>query len=207
MEYSDTIKDILRYIKRECRAYKVRVVLTKGKKVVADGDKCQGYFSDTQRVIKVAGGCPVEEWFPVLLHEYRHFTQWRDHFLGRRTRRAKLWQDTIDHPFYFGFNTRPTKRGLYAIIRLEQDAERFSISVMRRLKIFSKQLIDEMAREASLYLFSHHFIWEKNRWFKSGQGISSWLKDEALWAEAPTSLRGDFTKVPRRLRFLIRDKF
>jgi hypothetical protein len=66
----------------------------------APGETCSGYFEDTDPehpIFAVACGRPLEKWFPIFVHEYCHFEQWRDRREWWNTFKFEDGLEYLDH--------------------------------------------------------------------------------------------------------------
>ena len=63
-----------------CAKHGITLTLSATKKVVQPGESedlgCSGFFIGTEKMFSVAMEKPVEEWLPVILHEFGHMEQW-----------------------------------------------------------------------------------------------------------------------------------
>lgn len=189
------------------RAHGVRLRVYKSPVIRADGDECSGYFCPVRRVVAVSGRRSEAEFLTILFHEYIHFCQWRDHLLGRRTRRARAWRNSsnADALGAKGLTHDERYASYRALLELERQAE---VGAMRWLEHggYGTPLERERLRKAAaLYLYSHRLMFEKRRWFKEGKGdLFDWLDNPQIWALTPTKLRGvDFNRIPRKLKKLL----
>ena len=78
----DEIADFILLAQTALEAAGVKIVMPASDLIEFEpGEKCSGYFSDEdpdEPVFAVATGRPVSKWFPVFVHEFCHFEQWRD---------------------------------------------------------------------------------------------------------------------------------
>jgi hypothetical protein len=61
-----------------CAEHGITMTLSAAEKVKQPGEDlgCSGFFLATEKLFSVGMGKPVEEWFPVMLHEFGHLEQW-----------------------------------------------------------------------------------------------------------------------------------
>lgn len=65
----------------ECLKHQVEARVSEGDHVLDSGRKYNGFFEETwgdppRPVLAWHTGRPVEQWFPILVHEYNHMRQW-----------------------------------------------------------------------------------------------------------------------------------
>lgn len=68
-------------VTNECLKHHVETMVSDGDHVLDDGVKCNGFFDEKwgkppQPVLAWHTGRPLEQWLPILIHEYNHMQQW-----------------------------------------------------------------------------------------------------------------------------------
>jgi len=127
---------------------------------------------DRRRIIRVARGHP--HWLGTLLHEYAHFRQWVEqpaHVYNADNAAACIVHDYLHR----GKTVAPAvlRKAFARVMAFERDAE------MRAMKIAkAKGLpidVEEYARHANLYIYSHHLMRDTGRWREvNGNPYRSW---------------------------------
>lgn len=139
---------------------------------LSDGMMCNGYFDDGDPpVFACALNKPIEQWFPIYVHEYGHFTQWRD--------QAPVWDGvTIDGIYYDDFLDRWLGKGenfkqstidqfIDACIAVESDCDR---RVMQLIVEHSLPLdLAEYAQTANAYAHFYNYIKLHRKWYRPGK--------------------------------------
>ncbi len=96
------VQHFLKTVRSQCKKCNVRFTLSSGYEVNADGERCQGYFTEPWHSrgqhgeLRVAiGGRRTSDWLYTLAHEYAHFLQWmRDDPIYREKDYLTLEQQT-----------------------------------------------------------------------------------------------------------------
>ncbi len=153
-------------IMEEVVASGIKFEITKGR-YVSCGSLCSGYFEVDEKnegILKVAGG--RKGWFSVLVHEYCHFTQWRDN--------CKPWRDLKNSSDFedwcSGKQDFPEKvidRHFKAVRNMELDCERRSIRLIKKYDLPID--IKSYVKAANAYIYFHAYIRKYRTWYK---GIS-----------------------------------
>jgi len=74
---TDNDKRFIGYAIAECAKEGVQVTFLPKIKIKNDNFSCAGYFNDGEKKLFVATKMPFKNFFPVFLHEFSHFIQWR----------------------------------------------------------------------------------------------------------------------------------
>lgn len=72
----DNTDRFLKHVFELCEIAKVKLELPESEVVEIGSTFCAGYFDEESLV--VATGCPIQEWLPVLVHEYSHLMQYTE---------------------------------------------------------------------------------------------------------------------------------
>lgn len=132
---------------------------------------CNGYFDDSKPKYAVAVGKSEELWLPICVHEYAHFTQWRD--------KAPEWTNTtIDGIYYDDFldlwipgkveyTEDQVNRFVDAGIAVEADCERRTIKLIREYDL----PIDPItyAQMSNAYIHFYNYIRLYRKWYEAGK--------------------------------------
>jgi hypothetical protein len=119
----------------------------------------------------VAQGNP--HWLETLLHEYAHFRQWVEqasHVYYADNAAASVVHDYLHR----GKAVAPAvlRRAFSRVMRFERDAE---MRAMRIAKAKGLPIdIQECARHANLYIYSHHLMRDTGRWRSGRNPYRSW---------------------------------
>jgi hypothetical protein len=183
-------------IKTRARENNIKVILSPWKYVIDEFEgkrfKCRGYFSDTEKVIKVATNRKMTDWIPTLIHESCH-----------------LDQKIEDREFYDKLSVGYDKfNGWYAgdrevdesivrnwamdIIALELDCERRTVQKIKDYNLGFN--IPNYIRTANSYLFHYLFSADNPDYLEK---YSSDVKN--LSDHSSSKFKSDYSKIPRRL--------
>jgi hypothetical protein len=157
-----------------------------------NGMMCNGYFVDSPfSRFAVGAGKDEDLWFPIFIHEYCHFTQWRD----KIPEWSKLWKDGI---YYDDFLDRWTGGEKFsdeiiddfidAGIAIESDCECRVVELLKQnvLGIDPK----EYAQRANAYVHFYNYIRLNQKWYKPGKEPYN-IKD--VWSQFNTEIDYDFS--------------
>ena len=70
--------DFLQHVKRECRRYKINLVLTEDECFHSNGQSYGGYFTHVARELGVTHLNSEHLFISILVHEFSHMEQWID---------------------------------------------------------------------------------------------------------------------------------
>jgi hypothetical protein len=195
------VKSFIEFARSETKEYGVKFYLTKYKRVIADGVKVSGYWDDENKVLAVATGCPTKKWFPIFVHEFAHFTQWRDKRkvytkLCDKKFKEKYGDDPEDIFFKWlngkDYPTSLVKKAVGIIRDMELDCERLTLDFIKEFDLPIDQLWQCQA--ASAYIHFYNVIVDTRKWYKKSPFF-----DKKLLAMMPRTLRGDYKKTPKKI--------
>jgi hypothetical protein len=149
------------FVKKHLAEYGMKLIIGRGNKVNVGGYRCEGYFDDSKKIIKIAGNSL--NFLETLVHEYCHFLQYIN--------KSKIYQKSnnasyIVDDWFRGqeYSPEKIKRAFFLVRAMERDCEKRAVKVIKKfnLKIDSKLY----AKRAHCYIYSH-FMMEKTRKFYS----------------------------------------
>ena len=139
----------------------MRLVIGRGKLLNCGGYRCEGYFNEGEKVIKIAK--LAANFLETLVHEYSHFLQYINKSkIYHKSDKAILMVDA----WFAGkeFSSEDIKRSFFIIRAMERDCEK---RALRMIKKFNLQIDTKLyAKRAHCYIYSH-FLMEKKRKFYS----------------------------------------
>lgn len=194
------------FVKQECDTYNVKFKAVNAKSI----DRCSGHFLDypipnkyvAELVICVKK--PVNEWLPILVHEYCHLTQWKNDI--------KVWRDLsypngvdscselwhwIDHPHA---KVDKIEEHIRNVRVMELNCERRSVSLITKMGLDID--LDMYKRKAFSYVHMYNVIVTSRKWPRRGHMPYS---KEEIWSKCPASLNGSFTKAPKYYEDLVNE--
>ena len=165
---------------------------------------CSGYFHvDTKDagipVLAFATGGRWQDTFPILVHEFAHLTQWRDH--------SDVWTnlfdaegveaaDRIDRWLGGQDYTADQVRQMFQAARaVEMDAEKRVLALVKEHGLPIEPV--EYAQRANAYVLYYHHVEATRRWRSETQAPP--YRDPKVWPCAPTAL-GDPEQLPHGLK-------
>jgi len=148
-------------VKNHLAEYGMRLIISRGKLVNVGGYRAVGYFSEFEKVIKIAKNS--SEFLSTLVHEYCHFLQFINQ--AKVYKKSDLAGYIIDE-WFRGKEYAPEKlkRAFFLVRAMERDCEKRAIKIIEK---FNLQIDSKMyAKKAHCYIYSH-FMMEKTRKFYS----------------------------------------
>ena len=156
------IQAFIKHVKTECKKAKIKVELRNVRYLMlGQGMKCSGYFDEANRKLVVAMNNPVS--VQVLVHEFGHFTQWRE--------RTQIWKDAewamMHIEEWLGGKTKRNIEKWISLSRdLELDNEKRSVKLIKdfKLPINTKKY----TRSANAYVLFYNWMLTSRKWCKPG---------------------------------------
>jgi len=160
--------------------------------LIGSGLMCNGYFDDDPELIFACGiGKPIEQWMPIYVHEYGHFTQWRD--------KIPEWAGvTIDGLHYDDFIEKWLEQGknfpqykvnrfIDASIVIEADCERRAIELIKKYNLPIDPLV--YAQTANSYVHFYNYIKCNRVWYTPGKEP---YKIKEVYSQFNTTMDSEF---------------
>lgn len=158
--------EFIEYVKHELFTANKSILLSGDTGVVFEGEDTlvNGYWDDSKGVLAVAMGKSRDEWFPVLVHEFCHFLQFREKWETPEN------EDLRNH-FWFCLepNRKRTKKvrlGKEATQLLEWDCERRSLELINKFNLDLDP--KKYARNANSYIYFYEVVWRYRKWYEIG---------------------------------------
>lgn len=151
----------VRYVKNHLAEYGIKLVIGQGRMVNVGGYRAVGYFSESEKVIKIAR--KSTDFMCTLVHEYCHFLQYINN--SKIYKKSDIAGYIIDE-WFRGKEYAPEKikRAFFLVRAMERDCEKRAIKIIKK---FNLQIDSKMyAKKAHCYIYSH-FMMEKTRKFYS----------------------------------------
>jgi len=131
--------------------------------------KCNGYFyaeKDETPVFAFATGKSVKKWFPIFVHEFCHFKQWREC--------APVWDalDEDDELWEWVESKKELKpRRITQLVNatknLEHDCERRTLAMIREHDLPID--CERYAKSAAAYVLFYDYLKKHRKWYKMGK--------------------------------------
>ena len=149
------------HVKNHLAQYGMKLILGRGKLVNVGGYRCEGFFDESRKIIKIAKNC--NNFLETLVHEYCHFLQCINK--SKIYKKSDLAGYIVDD-WFRGQNYSPEKikRAFFLVRAMERDCEKRAVKVIKKFNLkIDKKLY---AKRAHCYIYSH-FMMEKTRKFCS----------------------------------------
>jgi len=199
---NSSTRKFINYVKAECKKHGVKVKISNRKYLIIPEEnnvRVNGYFCSDSKVLRVASNKPFKKWFPIFVHEFCHFLQWKEN--------CKIWRDSFsdgnlgyldasDAVFKWIDGERMSSKKIDKCIVLarnvELDCER---RVCKLIKEFNLPLnLDEYAQQANTYVYLYNWLKYSRRWYKTGNAP---YENPKIWKSMPKTLKGSHNKIPK----------
>ena len=149
----------VRHVKNHLAQYGMRLVIGRGRSLNCGGYRCEGYFNDKEKIIKIAKF--ATNFLETLVHEYSHFLQYINNSqIYKKSDKAILMVDE----WFAGkdFPQDKLRRSFFIIRAMERDCEKRAVKLIKK---FNLQIDEKLyTKRAHCYIYSH-FLMEKTRKF------------------------------------------
>jgi hypothetical protein len=163
-----------------------------------------GYFDGEGKELEIAIKRPQKEWVPIFIHEYSHYTQWKDD--------CKVWRDidkvyeTVNLWSWLSGDDEYTdaqlERCKIATQRLEQDCDKRAVALIEQYNLpISK---DHYIQSSNAYILFYNICIEQRKWYKKSP-----YSDPRINGGMPKKFisEKDFGKVPAKFNKLVVKEF
>jgi hypothetical protein len=184
--YKANVKQFVDFVRSECKANGVKLMLRKRTYVVVSRNlKCSGYFDGINKELVVA--INQRGWLGVLVHEFAHMTQWLDN--------CKAWKDSMNHPddvddWLNGKELKNIKRTIAVSRNLELDNEKRSVKLIKQWNLPID--IKDYTQKANAYIQFYNWLYFTRRWCSPD---NSPYKNPKVYKEMPTVFRMNYRKM------------
>ena len=154
-----TSDQFTQYVKEKTSEHGVKVIFRNSKRVVVDGCKVTGWYSDDDKELVVAR--KYEDWLWILAHEFCHFNQWCEQAPVSFGDFNTFWEwlEGKDFPYH------KVLESYRAVTDLEYDAESRTITLIKNLELPINIL--EYTKACNSYLFYYNVVLKHRKWFDS----------------------------------------
>lgn len=172
--------------------------------IKTDGGACSGFFDAQGKSLEVATKRFKSVWFPVFVHEYCHFRQWRDN--------CKIWRDSdkmgdeinlwewLDHDKEYSAKELQSVKKITQ--KLEQDCDKRAVEQIKEHHLPID--IDSYIRGSNAYVLFYNICVEDRKWYKYPPYANRSVKEMMPRKFISES---EYGKTPVEYRKLVRDKF
>ena len=152
-----TKNQFISHVKNHLAEYGMKLVIGRGKFVNTGTGRCEGYFNESEKIIRIAGN--NQYFLQTLVHEYAHFLQYINSIkIYKKSDKAGL----IVENWFLGknYDKKTLKRAFLIVRSMERDCEKRAVKLIDEfnLQIDKKLYI----KRAHCYIYSH-FMMEKTR--------------------------------------------
>jgi len=191
---SKNTDNFIQFVKEECRAANVKLVLSKSKTVFADGVKTNGYFHHNDKkqsiVLKCATSKAFKHWFPVFVHEYCHFQQYMDNcpaWVECDKEESDIVFEWIDGKEY---DIRVVKTSIKRTVNIELDCEK---RVVKTIKKFNLPIdIPTYIKQANSYVMFYNYCLLSRKWYQIAP-----YRVPAVYNNFRKDFRGNYKTLPK----------
>jgi hypothetical protein len=146
----------------ECAEKGISVILQNTDGVDLCGTTCSGYFDPENKKLVTSMATGIDEWFPILLHEYSHMQQWLDDPV-KFDELNKF--DTVLSKWVAGtleLGAEDIKKYFADAMYLEGDCEKRTVELIKRRSIGIN--IEEYSQKAMAYVNMYHVLPNVRKW-------------------------------------------
>lgn len=152
-----TYHQFVRHVRKHLAQYGMKLIIGRGKFINSGKSRCEGYFHEEEKVIKIAG--KNQYFLQTLVHEYGHFLQ----YINKVQVYVKSDKAGVIVENWFNgknYNKKILKRAFLLVRAMERDCEKRALKIIDDFDLkIDKKLY---AKRANCYIYTH-FLMEKTR--------------------------------------------
>jgi len=192
--------NFINYAKAECKKHEVKAEISNRKYLLISEEnyiRVNGYFCSNNKVLRVASNRPFKKWFPIFVHEFCHFLQWKEN--------CKIWRnsylgniDASGEVFKWVDGKRMTCKKINRCITLARDVELdCERRVCKIIKEFNLPIdLNKYAQQANAYVYLYNWLRYSRKWYKTGNAP---YENPKIWKSMPKTLKGSHNKIPKHI--------
>lgn len=183
----------LKHVKRECRRYRITLILSNESTFKYGEQSYGGYFDHYTKELGVTHGNNEYSMIPLLVHEFSHMEQWIDNDPSYTAHiRGGYESSTIMDNWLDGkeYEYSTIKKAIGQLRDCELNCERRAILNIRKYGLDID--VDDYCQTANAYILFYNYIMRKRRW--EYQEPVTMIPE--IISEMPTDLYSlDYTKM------------
>lgn len=190
-------KELIKYVKQECKKHNIKCVLKNTKNVRPDGDsRCSGYFDGESLVVAMKRPDAIQ----ILVHEYGHLTQWADQCdlwiqCEKNESHDKLWR------WLGGEEIKNIHKAIELCRDLELDNEKRSVKIIKKFNLDIN--IDLYIKKANAYIQFYNYLMVSRKWCNPN---NSPYKNERLLEAMPSKFTMNYKKLSKKLLEIFKEE-
>jgi hypothetical protein len=191
-------KIFLGFAVSEAAKHKVNLVFLAKKYILSDNVYCSGFFEEDKKRIVVAIRYPQKKWFPVFIHEFCHFQQWKDNtptYL-RLSQHEDINTAVWDYVDGKKIAKSVIEKSVRAYQKMELDCEKRVVEFAREFKLSID--IDKYIQQANSYLLFYEIARRTGRWYD----VAPFDIPEIVQV-IPAEFLNDYSDVPKKIEGLM----
>jgi hypothetical protein len=163
-----------------------------------------GYFDGDSKSLEVAIKRPQKQWVSIFVHEYSHYTQWKEQCkiwveCDKMWDEVNLWEWLDEEVDYTKSQLRRMK---ISTQKLEQDCDKRAVKLIDQYNLPIDK--EEYIQASNAYILFYNIVVEKRKWYSSSP-----YSDKRIHQMMPTEFipRKEYEKVPPKFKKLIVNEF
>lgn len=145
---------------------KIKVIFEPKRYVIADSEKCSGYFNEGSKELVVATKIASVNWLATFIHEFNHFNQWheKDPLYMKVSNNVYLDGDMWDWLDGEKIPKERVRRSIKAYQKLELDCEKRTVQMLKKYNLSID--IENYIIGANIYILFYNIVLKVGKWYK-----------------------------------------
>lgn len=160
------VQNFITHVKSHLKDFGISLSLEPAKFILVNNIPVSGYFCENESSLKVATDKPLDEWLPILVHEYGHFLQFIEQ--APEYRQIKNGDENYLNSFDLWLNHQielsdSKKVEIFTcIFSLERDCELRALKLIQEYNLPINMV--EYTQKANSYLDSYNQVFHNRLW-------------------------------------------
>ena len=149
----------VKFVKNHLSQNGVKLIIGRGRYVNVGGFRCDGYFDESEKIIKVAKKDP--NFLETLLHEYCHFLQWihKTKIFKQSDKYCLIVEQWLNGKPY---SKKLVRRAFYWVRKMERECEQIAAKLIDRYELPIDK--ERYIKNANCYIYAHFFMEQKRKY-------------------------------------------
>lgn len=187
---------------KEMRKHDVNIIISPDEYFKSDGSVYNGYFEGGEdKVFAVAIGKDFDKWFTIFIHEYSHFTQWRDdspHWTYTPFKDFEHIDAGILLFLWAGGHIELTKEQALNYTRptvhVEMDADKRAVELIKKYNLPVN--VNRYIQTSNAYTLFYFYMIETREWYKPNKEP---YRIEEIVSRMPDYFLDDYNSVDDKI--------
>ena len=154
--------------------------------------KSNGYFEAEPLKLACAIGKPIQQWLPILIHQFNHFNQYLNN-------KEQFKRDSIFIETLFGWLNYDLELEQYqlndamlSVLFVQRDCQVRTVQMIKKYHLEQYINIEQYIQKSNAYIFFYHIVKKYKKWYKIGNQP---YNNENIWRKMPKTFDNNYMQL------------